>query len=282
MESNKHLEFTGERLVTGIKGDIVELHLHRYALALEFVRSKNVLDIASGEGYGSNLLSNIALSVIGVDVDEQAVKFSKSKYNNSNLKFIVGKAENIPLENNSVDVIVSFETIEHHDKHIEMFLEFKRVLKSDGLLILSSPDKLNYTDIPKYKNQFHIKELYREDFKALVKDYFSEVITLYQTMAYVSIIVTEDGIGSGFKEYSGDFESIESSSSINYPVYNICIASDHKIKQSDFARSTVFNCDNLLTQIKLKESEIYNSKTYKLGNYIILPFRFIKKILFRK
>jgi len=63
------------------------------------------------------------------------------------------------------DLVVSFETIEHHDEHEQMLAEVKRVLKPDGMAIISSPDKAIYTDKPEYHNSFHVKELYREEFE---------------------------------------------------------------------------------------------------------------------
>ena len=63
------MEFTGERYVPAEDGQIKYEHLHRYALSLNFVSGKRVLDMASGEGYGSALLGSAAASVIGVDID---------------------------------------------------------------------------------------------------------------------------------------------------------------------------------------------------------------------
>ena len=74
----------------------------------------------------------------------------------------------IPLDDDSVDLVISFETIEHHDKHHEMMAEIRRVLAPEGILMLSSPDKKYYSDIPKFQNSYHIKELYFEEFKDLV------------------------------------------------------------------------------------------------------------------
>ena len=72
--------WTGERLETFIYGDVVVEHLHRYAMAEMFVKDKIVLDIASGEGYGSNILSKTARQVTGVDIDKQAVEKASQKY----------------------------------------------------------------------------------------------------------------------------------------------------------------------------------------------------------
>lgn len=89
---------------------------------------------------------------------------AKEKYKAHNLEYKVGQADKIPYKSNFFDVVVSFETLEHHDKHIEMMEEIKIVLKQGGICIISTPDKLVYSDKKNYQNPFHVKELYKEDF----------------------------------------------------------------------------------------------------------------------
>ncbi|BAZ41267.1 hypothetical protein NIES4101_72290 [Calothrix sp. NIES-4101] len=168
------MEFTGERYIPSVGGKIKYEHLHRYAICLDFVSQKAVLDIASGEGYGSALLANVAASVIGVDIDSESIDYAKAQYaNHHNLQFLVGSCESIPLPDKSVDVVTSFETLEHHNHHEEMMQEIKRVLKPDGILIISSPNKLAYSDEANYSNPFHVKELYYEELVDLLSRYFN-------------------------------------------------------------------------------------------------------------
>lgn len=68
---------TGERLLTGYFDRYSVEHLHRYALARQLAHGKDVLDIACGEGYGSNLLATIARTVTGVDIDSEIVHHAK-------------------------------------------------------------------------------------------------------------------------------------------------------------------------------------------------------------
>jgi SAM-dependent methyltransferase len=281
MRKSSEFEWTGERLTTGKDNEIVIHHLHRYAIALDLVKNKIVLDIASGEGYGGNLLSKNAKNVIGVDIDTTVIEFAKSKYKKYNLEFKVGSADKIPVESNSIDVVVSFETIEHHDKHDEMFEEIIRVLKPDGILIMSSPDKLNYRDIPKFYNPFHIKELYREEFKQLIEKHFKNATIYYQSVVYGSLIVPENGLGKNFSEFEGDFEKINSHSTIKTPVYNLCIASNGSLSETLNYNFSFFNAQNMLTTILGKENEIYNSKTYKAGKIISFPLRMVRKLFAR-
>ena len=224
----EELDFTGERYVPGMKGDIEIEHLHRYALALELSKGKNVLDIASGEGYGSYLLSMLAKSVVGVDISKEAILHSSMKYIKSNLTFLCGSADRIPCESHSFDLVVSFETIEHHDKHEEMLQEIKRVLKPDGILILSSPEKLYYSDMRNFRNEFHVKELYLDDLKFLISKYFKYYQLYFQKTDYVSIIVPKEIINAQFLEFSGNENVINRYNCITSQLYDIVIATDNK------------------------------------------------------
>jgi SAM-dependent methyltransferase/glycosyltransferase involved in cell wall biosynthesis len=167
------LEFSGERYVPELGGEIRLEHVHRYAFCRPLVRDKVVLDVACGEGYGSAMLAAHAARVIGVDVSEQAAAHARDRYIDlPNVEFRVGDATRLDLPAAHVDVVVSFETIEHLEEHDQMLAEIVRVLKPRGLLILSSPDKRTYSDEPGYHNEFHVKELYRDELTALLGRHF--------------------------------------------------------------------------------------------------------------
>ncbi len=227
---NLKLNWTGERYLPELKGNIQLEHLHRYALAYEYVKDKKVLDMACGEGYGSMLLSCAASHVTGVDISEEVVEFAKNKYQKDNLEFKTGECAKIPMEDSSVDVVVSFETIEHHDQHEVMMKEIKRVLKKDGILIISSPDKHEYSDIPLQNNPFHKKELYHDEFKSLLENYFNNIAIYGQRIIYGSSIFPEKDKS---QTVTYDMEkvtqnSIEQSRSIGMarPLYFVAFASD--------------------------------------------------------
>lgn len=267
------LKWTGERLVTSVYNEDTIAHLHRYAIALDYVRDKDVLDIACGEGYGSFLLSKVSRSVTGVDIDESIINHAVDKYKYKGLNFIKGTATAIPIPASSIDVVVSFETIEHLKEHDEMLLEIKRVLRPTGLLIISSPNKKTYSDDRNFTNKYHVKELYYEEFLSLIKKNFKNQHILFQKYFHGSVILSKTN--SNFnKEYSGNYNEINTTDVFSTMLYTIIIASDVDIET---------NCQNsFFDGSKLVEEtihEIYNSKTYRAGAFISFPLRIIRKIL---
>jgi SAM-dependent methyltransferase len=190
------LPFTGERLTSAIRGQIEIEHFHRYLYAREFCRQKNVLDVASGEGYGSALLAQVAASVTGVEIARDAVDHARASYQTANLRFVAGDARRLPLDAASVDVVVSFETIEHFAEHDAFLQEVRRVLRPTGLLILSTPDRDIYSPADTPPNPYHASELSHEEFIALLSRYFEHVLCLVQRAVLGSVLVPFPGAPS--------------------------------------------------------------------------------------
>src|SRR5256712_9260629 len=222
------MDFTGERYVPDLEGQIKYEHLHRYAVCLQFAAGKSVLDIASGEGYGAALLATVAKSVMGVDIDPASVEHARHIYYNPRLNYVVGSCDSVPLPDASFDVVTSFETIEHHDKHDEMLDEIKRVLKPGGALVISSPNRLTYSDEPGYKNPFHVKELYYDEFNDLLRRRFKSIRMFGQRLAAGSFVfpLGTSG-GADLKPLTGDAGEIsEHVRELPSPIYFVAICSD--------------------------------------------------------
>ncbi|MDX1568919.1 MAG: class I SAM-dependent methyltransferase [Xanthomonadales bacterium] len=182
------MEFTGERFLPECQREIWYEHFHRYVFARHLARNRRVLDLACGEGYGASLLSDVARQVIAVDRSGEAVVHARGEYGNDRLVLVQGDASAIPLADASVDLVVSFETLEHLEAQTEMVGEFARVLRKDGLVLISSPDKRTYSDERDYTNEFHVRELYLEEFKALLAEHFPAVRLFGQKLGFHSVI----------------------------------------------------------------------------------------------
>lgn len=188
------MDFTGERFLPGCEGEMVYEHWHRYLLALDHVAGRRVLDVASGEGYGSALLASSAASVTGVDISEEAVAHARHQYaNRSNLQYLRASCEYIPLPDASFDVIVSFETIEHIHGQSAFVSEIDRLLAPNGVLIISSPNRDEYSTRTGYVNEFHVKELDRSELNLMLAGSFPAMRWFAQKPCFHSLMWPLDG-----------------------------------------------------------------------------------------
>jgi 2-polyprenyl-3-methyl-5-hydroxy-6-metoxy-1,4-benzoquinol methylase len=251
---SKMLEWTGERYLPWLEDPYISYeHLHRYAYVTQFVPNKKVLDLACGEGYGSRLLAGTAESVVGVDIDDDAVKHARNKYIRSNLQFKRGSITDLPIEGrNLFDVIVCFEALEHIEDHAKLLSEVKRLLTQDGLFIVSTPNKWAYSDEPKYENPFHVHELYLDEFTELFEKYFKQVKILGQRIYCNSNIwPVFSNSNTDLAEYivernPREFAFVESDKRV--PLYFIALASDAEEDIGQSASNLVDISNELLTQ----------------------------------
>lgn len=205
------LSFTGERFLPGVTGEIAHEHWHRYAFARRFVVGRRVLDVASGAGYGSALLADVARDVIGVDISPDAVAHAGGAYGaRGNLRFASASATALPLPDASVDVVVSFETLEHLPQADQprMLAEIARVLAADGVLVISAPNPVEYSDARDYRNPFHFHEPAREELDALLARAFPARRWFRQRRYFGSALWAEDAHESGCETLSGDAHAV--------------------------------------------------------------------------
>ena len=184
------LEFTGERFTPECVREIWYEHMHRYTFARPIARGLRVLDAACGEGYGAALLADDADDVLGLDISPEAVSHARARYGaRRNLRFDVADCTVLDhLPSASFDLITSFETLEHVGAQARMLDGFARLLKPDGLLLVSTPDKRNYTDIPGVVNEYHVRELYRDEFEALLASRFAAFRLFGQKLLFQSAL----------------------------------------------------------------------------------------------
>lgn len=259
------MNFTGERFIlleSNEKDEIYIEHLMRYKSVSEIVKDKIVLDAAIGDGYGAFILSSHAKKITGIDISNESINYAKNNYNNNNLDYLQSSIEKLPFEDSTFDVIISFETIEHVDINIQnkFFAEIKRVLKDNGILIISTPDKKYYSDIYNYKNEFHIKEFYEEEWNDFISNYFSNTKTFYQKTETAHIITSK------YSENSRIFDN----NSLNHGKYLISICSESFIDNIDISYFNVLNDTydtNILRIIELQNQlEEQNAWALRLKN----------------
>jgi len=186
--------FTGERFTPECVREIWYEHLHRYAYAARFCAGKRVLDAACGEGYGSALLAAAGANVLGVDISTEVIAHAQQRYADvARLRFATGDATALDdLPSGSFDVIVSFETLEHVEQQARLVAGFRRLLSADGLLLISSPDKRTYSDLRGYQNEFHVRELYREQLEVLLRHEFAALRVYAQKLVFQSVLWDPD------------------------------------------------------------------------------------------
>jgi SAM-dependent methyltransferase len=220
------LPFTGERLTSEYGGQTEIEHLQRYLMARELCRGKDVLDVASGEGYGTALLAQVAQSAVGVEIAAEAVAHAARSYTASNLRFIEGDARKLPIPDAAFDVVVSFETIEHFLEQEQFVREVRRVLRPDGIFVVSTPDRDQYSLAETPPNAFHARELTAAEFAELLNREFAHAQILLQRPVWGSVLLPCPANGATplcFERRGPEFW--EGSAGLARPVYAVAIAS---------------------------------------------------------
>jgi len=289
MTKATELEFTGERFTPECEREIWYEHYHRYAFAKDLVQDKLVLDVASGEGYGSFLLADTAKTVTGVDIDNISIEHAKGKYNKENLSYRQASALELPFEDNHFDVIVSFETLEHLVQHQEMLAEFNRVLKTNGILIISTPDKKHYSDDTGFDNEFHVKELYKHEFKALLDNHWPAQKWYAQGMAFHSIMQELDSEELSYQSEILSDDALIQNSELVKPMYYVVIATKINENLPQSARlhlfadksQSVYGHYNAVIREHINYLNRYNKLNKSIQKLVKIPVlgRLIKNIL---
>ncbi|HEY8722065.1 glycosyltransferase [Pengzhenrongella sp.] len=198
--TDRLIEWTGERCVPWT-GDlqVVYEHYHRYLLARALVDGKRVLDLASGEGYGTALLAARACGVVGLEIDPATVAHSTRTYSEvDGLEFVEGSMLDLSrFPDGSFDVVTCFEALEHVAEHDELVAGVRRVLADDGVFLTSTPDRLVYAEELHQHNPHHVRELSLAEFRELLDAHFGHVRYWGQAVAVGSLIqpVDEDQPG---------------------------------------------------------------------------------------
>lgn len=189
--NSAHLHFNGLCMVPGRSWNAkMEMeHWARYAAFLPAAAGKSCLDVASGEGYGSDLLAERAGSVLGVDLSGENVRHASSKYaaGRTNLRFLQADAtRELPAEERSFDLVSSFETIEHLENPEGFLEQVRRVLRPGGAACISTPVPNVDPESGRPFNRHHFREYGADDFMMLLRRNFRHVVLAGQSAAFPS------------------------------------------------------------------------------------------------
>lgn len=172
------LILTGERTLPGIKEENYwfQRHLVAYRFLLPMARGLRVLDLGSGEGYGTDLLASVAREAVGVDLAPEAVYHARRTYRRPNLRFLYGDIYEIGLEEASFDLVCSLQVVEHLHRPDCFMEEARRVLKPGGVCVITTPNRLIISPGRESPvNPFHIREYDYREFLAFMESFYARV-----------------------------------------------------------------------------------------------------------
>lgn len=173
---------TGERIIPEKIESTEEYLIYlKQLFVYEFVKNLlpkdgYILELGCGEGYGTSLLSKYVKRIVGLDVDKKTISNALNKYGSKNCSFQLYNGLKIPYEDNTFDGVVSFQVIEHIKDDINFVSEAYRVLKKEGIFILTTPNRIcRLKPDQRPWNRFHIREYYSYELENLLKSKFSDV-----------------------------------------------------------------------------------------------------------
>jgi 2-polyprenyl-3-methyl-5-hydroxy-6-metoxy-1,4-benzoquinol methylase len=180
------IEATGERFIPELMGgQLIEAeHVIRYALGAGLCTGKLVLDAGCGVGWGTSLLlESGAAGASGIDIDVEAVEDARKRAPAADIR--QGDLADLPWPDESFDLVVCFEALEHVEQQSQVLDELVRVLRPHGILMVSSPNPRVYPA----GNPFHIHELTPEELQAAVQSRLPHVTLLHQHEQMASVLV---------------------------------------------------------------------------------------------
>lgn len=241
--------FMQERYVPGTWSKLAEYeHLPRYLFARALAAGRRVLDFGCGTGYGTSILAQSAQAVIGIDIDAAALEWARGHHKASNLSFERRADLGASLPAASFDFISCFEMIEHVPEalQIEAVRNFARLLSEDGLAVISTP---NPETTKLYgANPYHIREMNRIEFKALLNEHFQHVELLEQYIQ-PSVFITPTAVDQHVPIHPLTWEPAPKSNL--EPAVFIAVCSHRPIPRLDGACFFDFRTDFIAEQLQL-------------------------------
>ena len=153
-------------------------HMASYKYALRYAHGRRVLDVGCGTGYGAHYLASYgARRVVAVDVDQVALDYARVAYSHPCVHYQCCDGQRLPFADASFDFVFSSQVIEHMPDTRAFLTEIKRVLEPQGACLIITPNKNLFSpDSGGEPNEFHINEMNLEEFEALGRDVFPDVV----------------------------------------------------------------------------------------------------------
>ena len=169
-------------------GRLIEAeHQARYRLAVDLVPGRRVLDAGCGVGWGSELLRLAgAASVVGLDISEEALADARRRA--PECEFVPGDLQKLPFPDDEFDVVVCMEALEHTDDVAGTLDQLARVLRPDGVLLVSSPNPGVYES----DNPWHLHELTADELHHELAARFPHTRLLRQYRLLASAVVADE------------------------------------------------------------------------------------------
>ena len=144
-------------------------HLERYELAVPYAKGERILDVGCAVGYGAARLAEVAAEVQGIDLYAEGILYAQRRYAKENCHFQVADACATPFPDDSFDLVVSFEVIEHVDDPEAFVRSIRRMVKPGGIAILSTPNRLVSSPNGGVSDPTHLREYTPSEFEAVLR-----------------------------------------------------------------------------------------------------------------
>jgi SAM-dependent methyltransferase len=231
------LPLTGERTLPDVPEENYwyRRHLVVYEWIAERVAGQRVVDMACGEGYGSDVLARRAAGVVGVDANPEAHEHARLRYQGSNLRFERDLVESFA---EPCDAVVFLQTIEHVQDPGAILEHFKSMLSPGGVAYVSTPNLLTLAPpgAEKSDNPWHVKEYRAEEFRELCEAHF-ERVEMFGLFHARKLRVHELAIKLGW-------DSFHKRLGLTKPFYDrftpAIAASDFRLREGDLDRALDF------------------------------------------
>jgi SAM-dependent methyltransferase len=172
-EGVQPLELTGERTLPDVPEENYwyRRHVAVYEWIAERCQGLRVVDLASGEGYGSDLLAQRAAEVIGVDANPEAFEHARARYRRPNLSFERGLVEDFDQQ---MDAVLFLQTIEHIHEPDRLLERIARIVP---VAYISTPNRLTLAPpgAEKSDNPWHLREYDQAEYRELLEPHFRSV-----------------------------------------------------------------------------------------------------------